>query len=158
MLPEEQRLQCGYDELLERVDHRPRGLTFQIRAAFTAGKEWLTPVEIRDYLKNNGFTFEEYRANPLASIHTTLKRMVPHEVECQTVEGQKRYRLRTAGEWMASLTELQQWIGQSGKAAVLSGTPNALLTGTPFPVKSLLAGEPEAKTARKKKDAGKEGE
>ena len=38
---------------------------------------WLTPVEIRDALKRMGFPFENYKANPLASIHTTLKRMVP---------------------------------------------------------------------------------
>ena len=38
---------------------------------------WFTPVEIRDALKRMGFPFENYKANPLASIHTTLKRMSP---------------------------------------------------------------------------------
>ena len=36
-------------------------------------KNWFTPVEIRDALKRMGFPFENYKANPLASIHTTLE-------------------------------------------------------------------------------------
>ncbi len=79
MFPPEQRSKC--DALFERIDNRPAGLTTAIRLCFTGGKKWLTPVEIRDYLKSNGFNFESYKANPLASIHTTLRRMVPDEVE-----------------------------------------------------------------------------
>jgi hypothetical protein len=97
MLPVEQRSRC--DALLKRIENRPLGLTIAIRLCFTAGrdrtsKEWLMPVEIREYLKRGGFNFENYKANPLASIHTTLKRMVPQEVECKIVNGQKHYRLK----------------------------------------------------------------
>jgi len=133
MLSDEQRLRCNYDELLERIDDRPRGLTFRIRGAFLAGKEWLTPVEIRDHLKSNGFNFERYKANPLASIHATLKRMVPHEVECKAAEGRKLYRLKTAGQWASSLAEARQWMdgfaaGPLGKKAmVVAALPGVVL-------------------------------
>ena len=114
MLSPEQRSKCGCEILLERIDNRPPGLTTVIRGAFGAGKEWLTPVEIRDYLKNMGFNFENYKANPLASIHTTLRRMVPHEVECKKLNGQKLYRLKTVEQWRSSIKEVRQWLEQNG--------------------------------------------
>lgn len=111
MLTPEQRAHIDCDVLLERLDHRPPGLTNFIRTAFTAaGKEWLTPVEIRDYLKRVGFNFERYKANPLASIHTTLRRMVPHEAERQTIDGQTAYRLKTIEQWRSSMAEIKQWV------------------------------------------------
>jgi hypothetical protein len=85
-----------------------------IRRAFSAGQDWLTPTEIRDYLKNIGFNFERSKANPLASIHTTLRRMVPHEVESKTLEGQKIYRLKSAEQWRSSFEEAGPWLEQKG--------------------------------------------
>lgn len=81
-------------------------------AATGSGKDaWLTPVEIRDALKRMGFPFENYKANPLASIHTTLKRMVPAEMEVKTLkDGQKAYRLKSAGEWTEAFAEVRQWL------------------------------------------------
>jgi hypothetical protein len=77
-------------------------------------KEWFTPVEIRDALKRMGFPFENYKANPLASIHTTLKRMVPAEMDVKTLkDGQKAYRLRSAGEWTEAFAEVRQWLQRS---------------------------------------------
>jgi hypothetical protein len=119
MLSPEQRSKC--DALLERIDRRPAGLTTTIRLCFTAGKEWLTPVEIRDMLKANGFNFESYKANPLASIHTTLKRMVPHEVACKTVNGQKVYRLKAAEQWSAALAEAREWLADKECVAIGRG-------------------------------------
>jgi hypothetical protein len=114
MLTPEQRSDCKCDVLIERIDRRPPGLTTAVRRAFSTGKEWLTPVEMRDCLKDTGFNFESYKANPLASIHTTLRRMVPHEVECKTVEGQKVYRLKTVEQWRASMAQTWQWLEQYG--------------------------------------------
>lgn len=112
MLPAEQRAKC--DALFEGIDNRPAGLTIAIRLCFTgkdrAAKDWLTPVEIREYLKESGFNFENYKANPLASIHTTLKRMVPREVECKTLNGQKFYRLKTVEQWSSALAETREWL------------------------------------------------
>ncbi|MBZ5491126.1 MAG: hypothetical protein LAO76_09360 [Acidobacteriia bacterium] len=80
-------------------------------ATGSAKDAWFTPVEIRDALKRMGFPFEDYKANPLASIHTTLKRMVPAEMEVKTLkDGQKAYRLKSAGEWKDAFAEVRQWL------------------------------------------------
>jgi hypothetical protein len=137
MIPPEQL--ARYEEIFERIEQRPLGLSVAIRACFAAAaaptklvevakriaqggkpesadavspeKLWLTPVEIRDRLKNMGFPFENYKANPLASIHTTLKRMVPGEMDVKTLKGrQKVYRLKNAGDWAQALAEARDWI------------------------------------------------
>jgi hypothetical protein len=80
-------------------------------ATGSAKDAWFTPVEIRDALKRMGFPFENYKANPLASIHTTLKRMVPAEMEVKTLkDGQKAYRLKSAGEWTEAFAEVREWL------------------------------------------------
>jgi hypothetical protein len=114
MLSPEERSKCDCEILLERIDNRPPGLTTFVRGAFSAGKEWLTPVEVRDYLKSIGFNFDKYKANPLASIHTTLRRMVPHEMECKKLDGRKVYRLKTAEQWRASIGEVRNWLEENG--------------------------------------------
>jgi len=119
MLPPDQRAKC--DAIFERIDKRPAGLTIAIRLCFTASKQWLTPVEIRDSLKSNGFNFENYKANPLASIHTTLKRMVPHEVECKTADGRKLYRLTNVEQWSAALEEARGWLAGQDYLAIGGG-------------------------------------
>jgi hypothetical protein len=114
MLSPEQRSACVGD-LIEHFDqvHSP-GLANMVRGAFGSGKEWLTPVQVRDYLISIGFDFEKYRANPLASIHTTLRRMVPNEVECKALDGQKFYRLKTVDRWGASmLDDVRGWLDQN---------------------------------------------
>jgi hypothetical protein len=84
---------------------------------------WLTPVEIRDALKRMGFPFENYKANPLASIHTTLKRMVPAEMEVKTLkDGQKAYRLKSAGEWKEAFAEVREWLKSSYSAVGSAGS------------------------------------
>jgi hypothetical protein len=138
MVPPEQL--ARYEPVFERIEQRPPGLSLAIRACFTAAATgsgifqfatstgrvepspagvsinsteggWLTPVQIRDALKNMGFPFENYKANPLASIHTTLKRMVPREVELKTLkDGQKVYRLKSAAEWKEAFAEVRQWL------------------------------------------------
>src|SRR5215475_5740760 len=123
MIPPE--LLARYEPVFERIEHRPPGLAVAIRACFTAGKSlfnlpvagspdhegWLSPVEIRDALKRMGYPFENYKANPLASIHTTLKRMAPGELEVRKrKDGQKVYRLKGAGEWQQAFAEIRQWL------------------------------------------------
>jgi hypothetical protein len=139
MIPAEQI--ARYEPIFERIEKRPAGLSTAIRACYTGAtgfaaalrgkaekdqretpdvgpqnagaerKEWFTPVEIRDALKRMGFPFEDYKANPLASIHTTLKRMVPAEMEVKTLkDGQKAYRLKSAGEWKDAFAEVRQWL------------------------------------------------
>src|SRR6476646_10300559 len=89
----------------------------------SAKDAWFTPVEIRDALKHMGFPFENYKANPLASIHTTLKRMVPAEMEVKTLkDGQKAYRLKSAGEWKEAFAEVREWLKSSYSAVGSAGS------------------------------------
>jgi hypothetical protein len=137
MVPPEQL--ARYEDIFERIEQRPIGLSVAIRACFAVAaapgklvelarrmaqtgapqsanaaspeKLWLTPVEIRDRLKSIGFPFENYKANPLASIHTTLKRMVPGEMEVKTLKGgQKFYRLKNAGDWARAFAEVRDGV------------------------------------------------
>jgi hypothetical protein len=114
MLSPEQRSQCVGD-LIEHFDHvHSPGLTNLVRGAFGSGEVWLTPIQIRNYLNSIGFNFEKYKANPMASIHTTLRRMVPNEVDCKTLDGQKLYRLKTVENWGASmLDDVRGWLDQN---------------------------------------------
>jgi hypothetical protein len=118
MLSPDQRSQCS-GNLIDHIEHLySPGLTNLVRGAFFSGKEWLTPTEIRDYLKGIGVNFENYKANPLASIHTTLRRMVPGEVECKISDGKKLYRLKTAEHWGSSmLEEVRGWLAEKGKGS-----------------------------------------
>jgi hypothetical protein len=94
---------------------------------------WFTPVEIRDALKRMGFPFENYKANPLASIHTTLKRMVPAEMEVKTLkDGQKAYRLKSAGEWTQAFAEVRQWL-QGSFSVMESAVPVIVRRGNKDP-------------------------
>lgn len=137
MIPPEHLARC--EPIFEQIEQRPLGLSVAIRACFAVaaapeklaelaekmaaeGQQhssgpiseaelWLTPVEIRDRLKNMGFPFENYKANPLASIHTTLKRMVPGEMEVKTLKGgNKVYRLKSAGDWARAFAEARDWL------------------------------------------------
>jgi hypothetical protein len=137
MVPPEQL--ARYEGIFERIEQRPIGLSAAIRACFAAAAApgklvelakqiahagrsqsedaasqeilWLTPVEIRDRLKSIGFPFENYKANPLASIHTTLKRMVPGEMEVKSLKGgQKVYTLKNAGDWAQAFAEIRDWV------------------------------------------------
>jgi hypothetical protein len=111
---------------------------------------WFTPVEIRDALKRMGFPFENYKANPLASIHTTLKRMVPAEMEVKTLKsGEKAYRLKSAGEWTEAFAEVRQWLQGNfewHKTAVSTGG------GTLIGVRRRNEEETEQKDKRESKD------
>lgn len=147
MIPPEQL--ARYEPIFERIEQRPLGLSVAIRACFAAAaapaklveitkrmaqsgkpesadaisseKLWLTPVEVRDRLKSMGFPFENYKANPLASIHTTLKRMVPGEMEVKTLKGgQKVYRLKSAGDWAQAFAEARDWM-KGSVASQISG-------------------------------------
>src|SRR5258708_26905414 len=94
MLPPDHKF--GGDLIVDHYDNRPVGLTAAIRTALTdAGKEWMTPIEIRDYLQSISFDFEHYKTNPLASIHSTLKRLMPDEVEAKKFAGDKKaYKIK----------------------------------------------------------------
>ena len=97
MVSDEER-QSFRERLLEinrQNDARSAGLTGAIRKILEESvRKWRTVAEVCRLLKNSGFDFTSYTANPLASISTTLRRMTPNEVEMTTVEGVTAYRLK----------------------------------------------------------------
>jgi len=81
-------------KLTEQIEGSKGSLKQGVLMALKASnRKWLTPPEIRDYLTSIGFGVGG--SSGLASIGTTLKRMVPDEVEAKIVgSGQTGYRLR----------------------------------------------------------------
>lgn len=72
--------------LLLEVFKRPTNITEAVRLALAlamARQQGLTPTQIKEHIEARGFSLSEY-TNPLASIHTILRRMKeadPPEVE-----------------------------------------------------------------------------
>lgn len=93
MLAEEVQamFQAEIDSLEEESDV---GVLSAIKQVFRAHKgEWLSASQVRDYLVAMRFDLNRYRANPLASIATTLRRMVSAKLESKTLDnGQVVYR------------------------------------------------------------------
>jgi hypothetical protein len=164
MIPAEQI--ARYEPIFERLENRPMGLSMAIRSCFTteaAADKWLTPVEIRDALKRMGFPFENYKANPLASIHTTLKRMVPAEMDVKTLkDGQRVYRLKSAGQWAEAFAEARQWVKDNFEwhRTVVTGGGGSLLGARPRNKEELEEGdkpeqeEPPAEGAKRGTSGG----
>jgi hypothetical protein len=164
MIPAEQI--ARYEPIFERLENRPMGLSMAIRSCFTteaAADKWLTPVEIRDALKRMGFPFENYKANPLASIHTTLKRMVPAEMDVKTLKnGHRVYRLKSAGQWAEAFAEARQWVKDNFEwhRTVVTGGGGSLLGARPRNKEELEEGdkpeqeEPPAEGAKRGTSGG----
>jgi hypothetical protein len=93
LLPDDK--QAVYQAEIEQLEEESGGLLNAIKLVFSAHKgEWLTPSHVRDYLREMGFDLTQYRANPLASIGTTLKRMVPDHLESMPSGSRTLYRRR----------------------------------------------------------------
>jgi hypothetical protein len=72
-------------------DTPPPGMTDSIRGILAEAKEPLSAAEIRDRLAAMGFDLNSY-SNPLATIHTVLKRLVESgEAEMKEADGAKRF-------------------------------------------------------------------
>jgi hypothetical protein len=61
---------------------------------FGKPKQWFTVAQVRDALLTSGFDFTKYLSNPLASVSTTLKRLVPKDAESNAIEGVNVFRAR----------------------------------------------------------------
>jgi len=88
--------QALFQAEIEEMEEQTGGLLNAIKLVFSAHKgEWLTPTQVRDCLAAMGFNLTQYRANPLASIGTTLRRMVPSQLDSKTSQdGQVVYQRR----------------------------------------------------------------
>jgi hypothetical protein len=72
----------GYQQTIERIEAEAYGLQDAIKLVFSAHKgEWLSASNVRDFLIEMGYDLRRYHANPISSISTTLKRMVPDYLE-----------------------------------------------------------------------------
>lgn len=85
-----------FQKEIEELEEQSAGLLNAIKLVFSNRKgEWLSAVNVREHLNTMGFDLTQYRANPLASITTTLKRMVPGHLESHTAgDGQVFYKRR----------------------------------------------------------------
>src|ERR1700748_754633 len=111
MLTPEERATCEIPLLTHMETMYSPGLTNLIHGAFLARRNWLSPTDVRDYLKSIGANFDQYRSNPLASIHSILRRMTPRELETRITNGKRVYKLKTVENFGASmLGDVQGWL------------------------------------------------
>jgi hypothetical protein len=76
----------------------PKTLTECCRDILRQKNERMSAVEVREALLAAGFDFSNYTSNPLSSIHTTLKRLVPDEVEVEITPDGTTYRWKAGGQ------------------------------------------------------------
>ena len=89
MLPDEER--AFFIAKLHEIDSdeetRSIGLKEAISRVLSANPlKAITATQVRDRLLESSFDFSNYTANPLASVSTTLKRMVGREATAIAVE------------------------------------------------------------------------
>jgi hypothetical protein len=104
----------GYQQAIDDMEAEGAGLQDAVKLVFTAHKtEWMTVSNVRDYLKEMGFELTHYQANPLSSIGTTLKRLVPVYLETKSSEGTTVYRYRlTRAEMLAGPGKNKAFYGE----------------------------------------------
>jgi hypothetical protein len=91
-----------YVEQLDELT-RPEGFTDAIRKVLKASEDALTPSEVKEKLPQVGFDLDGYN-NPLASIHTILKRLARTDLVDQTEKDGK-----TAYKWMKMPRIARPW-------------------------------------------------
>ena len=90
--------QAHFNEVMagitEYFRNKELGLTDAIRKVLEASpNEWFGATRVRDKLKQECFDFSSYASNPLASIHTVLKRFKRNEVKARNDKsGNREYR------------------------------------------------------------------
>lgn len=93
MLADEERDE--YEKAIAKLALDSIGLTEAIRRILQASpSRWHTATDVRDKLVTTGFDFATYKANPLASVHSVLKRLKPMEFESTTIDGVMAWRLK----------------------------------------------------------------
>ena len=91
ILPDGDRLKM--QKVIALMFTQTLGLTDAVRMALRSHRgKWMSAPIIRGYLEDIGFDFIGYTSNPLTSIHTVAKRMIPHDVEVHHFDDQVSYR------------------------------------------------------------------
>lgn len=86
--------QKQYAGLMEQIDSESAGLQNAVKLVFATRPEGevLAPSAVRDELVRMGFDLRGYQANPLSSITTTMKRLVPAYLETVSIGEAIHYR------------------------------------------------------------------
>jgi len=96
MMPDDERQKFSaiVKQAVNTLVTQERGLTEAIRVLLESNRRrWFSAVNVRDKLIESGFDFSNYTSNPLASVHTVLKRMKREEVKTrELLPGNKEYR------------------------------------------------------------------
>lgn len=93
LLPEKE--QGRYKPTMDMIENESGGLQDAIKLVFSKHpNELLSPSAVRESLTEIGFDFRHYQANPLSSITTTLRRMVPAYLETQSTKDGTMYLRR----------------------------------------------------------------
>lgn len=137
------------------------GLSDSIRSILSASpQKWHTATEVRNALEKAGFDFANYASNPLASVHSSLKRLKPEDAEMEVMDGVMAWR------WKKQV-EASRFGVRRRRNPLLSplinpyGSPHSIATmmanqlgifasgGTPTKPASELKGKPEEKRNKK---------
>ncbi len=84
MMSDEERTTflSAFETVLELAVKNDVGLTEAVRNLLESNpSEWLNAIQVRDRLVASGFDFSAYSSNPLASVHTVLKRFKRTDVK-----------------------------------------------------------------------------
>ena len=96
MMPDDERQKFSaiVKQAVNTLVTQERGLTEAIRVLLESNRRrWFSAVNVRDKLIESGFDFSTYTSNPLASVHTVLKRLKREEVKTrELLPGNKEYR------------------------------------------------------------------
>ena len=116
-LPEEERAERL--QKMEQLVAGPPGFTDSVRNVLRSRSgDWATAIRVRDWLNAEGYNLSQY-SNPLASIHTILRRLAKSdEVFTEVKDGEINYR------WKGDLTNPSPIVGIFGrpsKKAILGG-------------------------------------
>ena len=94
LLPDNEKLRYNALVFMGRLEEH--GPTIAIRKVLQSRPtRWMTATQVRDLLVVNGYDFSGYRSNPLASVHSILKRLGQEgEIEATMVDGVMAWRWR----------------------------------------------------------------
>src|SRR5882757_9858871 len=76
-----------FEDWLQKLVGVSAGLSDSIRTVLRENpRKWHTATQVRDALIKLGFDFGNYASNPLASVHSALKRLKQDEAETDTID------------------------------------------------------------------------
>jgi hypothetical protein len=95
------------------------GLSDAIRFVFNNARRPLSPLDIRSKLEDLGYNLKQFE-NPLASIHTALRRMGETD-ELYPVESEDKKKMFEPGPELKSIPEPKKEINTAALIAAISG-------------------------------------